>query len=80
MDKSPKGLRLLSFGMYIKRTRSFMPDQALTDGGGIQGLAGLLVVLELMQRLMFDLELRKIPKPCEYFEMATGSGTGGYEN
>lgn len=50
----------------------------MVDGGGIRGLAGLLVVLEMMQRLMFDLELRKPPRPCDYFEMATGSGTGGY--
>ena len=31
-----------------------------------------------MHRLKFDLKLQVPPKPCEIFDLAGGTGTGGY--
>ena len=49
-----------------------------TDGGGIFGLSELFMLLEMMNRIAFDQRLTETPRPRDYFEMAAGSGTGGY--
>ncbi|XP_006464094.1 hypothetical protein AGABI2DRAFT_153069 [Agaricus bisporus var. bisporus H97] len=57
------------------------------DGGGIRGLSELLIIKEVMHKLMFEEnEKRKrdgeeplsvLPKPCDYFDLIGGTGTGG---
>ena len=44
------------------------------DGGGTRGFSSLLI----LKRLMEAVDYQKPPKPCEYFDMIGGSGTGGY--
>ncbi|KAF7761984.1 hypothetical protein Agabi119p4_9976 [Agaricus bisporus var. burnettii] len=57
------------------------------DGGGIRGLSELLIIKQVMHKLMFEEnEKRKrdgeeplsvLPKPCDYFDLIGGTGTGG---
>ncbi|KAI3322944.1 hypothetical protein HD806DRAFT_545036 [Xylariaceae sp. AK1471] len=43
------------------------------DGGGIRGLASLIILKHLMQLVNHD----NPPKPCEYFDLIGGTSTGG---
>ncbi|KAG5651484.1 hypothetical protein H0H81_008484, partial [Sphagnurus paluster] len=63
-DSQP-GLRLLALG------------KALQDGGGIRGLSELEILGEIMKRIQAEKGLEETPRPCEYFDMIGGTGTGG---
>ncbi|KAI1094217.1 hypothetical protein F5B19DRAFT_490645 [Rostrohypoxylon terebratum] len=43
------------------------------DGGGVRGLASLIIIKYLMKRVNPD----NPPKPCEYFDLIGGTSTGG---
>jgi hypothetical protein len=43
------------------------------DGGGVRGLAALMILEELMDSIDPDTP----PKPCDYFDMIGGTSTGG---
>ncbi|KAH8797888.1 acyl transferase/acyl hydrolase/lysophospholipase [Flagelloscypha sp. PMI_526] len=45
------------------------------DGGGVRGLAEILVLKEILERLSFDLD-REL-KPSDVFDVIVGTGTGG---
>ncbi|KAG5333933.1 hypothetical protein C0989_004621 [Termitomyces sp. Mn162] len=47
------------------------------DDGGTRGLSELLIIQELMNRLKFITHANTVPKPCEYFDLIGGVGTGG---
>ncbi|KAG6884316.1 hypothetical protein C0992_006517, partial [Termitomyces sp. T32_za158] len=47
------------------------------DDGGTRGLSELLIIQELMNRLNFINKAAAGPKPCQYFDMIGGVGTGG---
>ena len=57
------------------------------DGGGIRGLSELLIIKELMHRLRVEENVKRendgqplltsLPKPCDYFDLIGGAGTGG---
>ncbi|KAK5944953.1 hypothetical protein PMZ80_002156 [Knufia obscura] len=52
------------------------------DGGGVRGYSMLIILQELMYRAYVETEGKppkrdEIPKPCEYFDMIAGTGTGG---
>ncbi|KAK5151185.1 hypothetical protein LTS14_009355 [Recurvomyces mirabilis] len=52
------------------------------DGGGIRGYSMLIILQELMHRTFVEIEGRapkrhEIPKPCDYFDLIAGTGTGG---
>ncbi|SJK99991.1 uncharacterized protein ARMOST_03302 [Armillaria ostoyae] len=47
------------------------------DGGGIRGVSELLVLDEIMRRVQTHENLPDAPKPCEYFDLIGGTGTGG---
>jgi len=53
---------------------SFPPS----DGGGIRGLSELVILQEIMSRIQFDENLTEMPRPCDYFDLIGGTGTGGY--
>ena len=44
------------------------------DGGGVRGLSALMILKELMEKANPD----SPPKPCDYFDMIGGTGTGGW--
>ncbi|KAK4443152.1 acyl transferase/acyl hydrolase/lysophospholipase [Podospora aff. communis PSN243] len=46
------------------------------DGGGIRGIASLIILKHLMKRLNPGGTPRK---PCDYFDLIGGTSTGGYE-
>lgn len=57
-------------------------DQANADGGGVRGFSMLILLQELMYRTYVETEGKapkkhQIPKPCEYFDLIAGTGTGG---
>nr|POE74389.1 phospholipase a i [Quercus suber] len=52
------------------------------DGGGVRGYSMLIIVQELMHKMFVELEGRpprrdEIPRPCDYFDLIAGTGTGG---
>ncbi|KAG6883910.1 hypothetical protein C0993_002892 [Termitomyces sp. T159_Od127] len=47
------------------------------DDGGVRGLSELIILQEIMFRLMHLEKLSSLPKPCDYFDMIGGAGTGG---
>jgi hypothetical protein len=58
-----------------------MTDHAI-DGGGVRGYSMLIILQELMYRAYVECEGKaprkdQIPKPCEYFDLIAGTGTGG---
>lgn len=54
-----------------------MPTGALRllalDGGGVRGLSSLMI----LRRLMATVDPEGSPKPCDYFDMISGTSTGG---
>lgn len=52
------------------------------DGGGVRGYSMLIILQELMHKMFVELEGRpprrdEIPRPCDYFDLIAGTGTGG---
>nr|POE47970.1 calcium-independent phospholipase a2-gamma [Quercus suber] len=52
------------------------------DGGGVRGYSMLIIVQELMHKMFVEIEGRpprrdEIPRPCDYFDLIAGTGTGG---
>ena len=48
-----------------------------SDGGGIRGLAELLILQEIMERIQVQEHREEAPLPCDYFDLIGGTGTGG---
>ncbi|AEO54031.1 hypothetical protein MYCTH_2296089 [Thermothelomyces thermophilus ATCC 42464] len=47
------------------------------DGGGVRGVASLVILHEIMLKIKESQRLDHLPKPCEYFHMIGGTSTGG---
>lgn len=47
------------------------------DGGGVKGMAILLVLKRLFRTIQRDEGLREMPRPCDYFDLIGGTSTGG---
>ncbi|KAG0028320.1 hypothetical protein BGZ81_004843 [Podila clonocystis] len=47
------------------------------DGGGVRGIASLIVLDEIMKRVQERMDLREMPLPFDYFELAAGTSAGG---
>lgn len=52
------------------------------DGGGVRGYSMLIILQELMHRVYVESEGKPpdrdaTPKPCDYFDLIGGTGTGG---
>ncbi|KAL2142193.1 hypothetical protein VTI28DRAFT_1460 [Corynascus sepedonium] len=47
------------------------------DGGGVRGVASLVILHEIMLKIKESKGLDHIPKPCDYFHMIGGTSTGG---
>ncbi|KAG5340132.1 hypothetical protein C0989_002752 [Termitomyces sp. Mn162] len=47
------------------------------DDGGVRGLSELLILREIMHRLKHLEGAESLPRPCDYFDMIGGVGTGG---
>ncbi|KAF8599735.1 FabD/lysophospholipase-like protein [Ceratobasidium sp. AG-I] len=47
------------------------------DGGGIRGLSALVIVKFQMEKLKHELNLLNTPRPCDWYDLIAGSGTGG---
>ncbi|KAG5349858.1 hypothetical protein C0989_001592 [Termitomyces sp. Mn162] len=47
------------------------------DNGGIRGLSELFILEDIMNRIKAEKGLEEVPKPCEYFDVIGGTGTGG---
>ncbi|KAG6875566.1 hypothetical protein C0993_008531, partial [Termitomyces sp. T159_Od127] len=47
------------------------------DDGGVRGLSELIILQEIMSRLKHLGNLDSLPKPCDYFDIIGGTGTGG---
>ena len=74
-----KALCLLSLGKSLQSCLCPRLTILLADGGGVRGLASLLI----LQRIMYVLNNRIDPEvsrpllPCQYFDMMAGTSTGG---
>ena len=54
-----------------------MPDNDIRllslDGGGVRGLSSLMI----LEHLMYTINPKSPPRPCDYFDMIGGTSTGG---
>lgn len=72
-----------STGLRRKDTTKGPPLRILSlDGGGVRGYSMLILLQELMYKTYSETEGKppkrhQIPKPCEYFDLIAGTGTGG---
>ena len=74
--EQPRPLKLLSLGTYQISPRR-TPALNYLDGGGIRGLASLIILKYLMQQINRQ---STVPvKPCQYFDLIGGTSTGGCE-
>ncbi|TVY84254.1 Calcium-independent phospholipase A2-gamma [Lachnellula suecica] len=48
------------------------------DGGGVKGLASLLILQRIFRTLQMIEKLPEMPKPCDYFDLIGGTSTGGH--
>ncbi|TRM66914.1 acyl transferase/acyl hydrolase/lysophospholipase [Schizophyllum amplum] len=48
------------------------------DDGGTRGLAMLIMLRDILQAYQHRQHLDYLPRPCEYFDIIAGSGTGGF--
>jgi len=46
------------------------------DGGGVGGLSSLLILREIMEEIERQAGVESA-KPCQYFDLIGGTGTGG---
>jgi hypothetical protein len=47
------------------------------DGGGVKGLASLLILQRIFRTLQRLEDLPELPRPCDYFDLIGGTSTGG---
>jgi len=47
------------------------------DGGGVKGLAILLILKRIMRTVQRHENLPTMPRPCDYFDLIGGTSTGG---
>ncbi|KAH0591432.1 hypothetical protein H2248_001509 [Termitomyces sp. 'cryptogamus'] len=47
------------------------------DDGGIRGMSELVILEEIMYQLKHLEQAASMPKPCDYFDIISGVGTGG---
>jgi len=73
-----RGLSLLSLGKDISFGHYLGLNSSFIDGGGIRGLSSLIILREVLYRIKVKDDLPDIPRPCDLFDLAGGSGTGGY--
>ena len=62
----------------------FVFFSSFTDGGGIRGYSTLVILQELMHQIYVQTHDGKgprtpadLPRPCDYFDLIGGTGTGG---
>ena len=78
--QNERGLRLLSIGTAILNELRLQLTLSLlwcSDGGGIRGLSPLLMLKEILYRIQQEKRLRVLPRPCDIFDLAGGTSTGG---
>jgi patatin-like phospholipase/acyl hydrolase len=47
------------------------------DGGGVRGLSSLVALREIMEDIVHRVGVSETPVPCEYFDLISGTSTGG---
>ena len=69
---------LLGYEMYNQDHCAWLTNLVL-DGGGVRGLASLLILKRIMWALdeRLDPEVKRPLLPCQHFDMIAGTSTGG---
>ncbi|OTA07562.1 hypothetical protein A9Z42_0084570 [Trichoderma parareesei] len=64
--------------VYLPKTRHLNGVRLLAlDGGGVRGVASLIILKEIMARVQARKGLKDECRPADYFELAAGTSTGG---
>ncbi|KAM0258804.1 hypothetical protein ACHAQJ_003646 [Trichoderma viride] len=64
--------------VYLPATRHLNGVRLLAlDGGGVRGVASLIVLKEIMKRVQARKGLKDECRPADYFELGAGTSTGG---
>lgn len=64
--------------VYLPATRHLNGVRLLAlDGGGVRGVASLIVLQEIMKRVQERKGLKQECRPADYFELGAGTSTGG---
>lgn len=54
-----------------------LPSVLVFDGGGVRGLSSLLILRDIIEHFADKSKAEETPRPCEYFDLIGGTGTGG---
>ena len=52
-------------------------SEYIPEGRGICGLTALVTLKEVLRQYQYLRKLPQIPRPCDVFDLAGGTGTGG---
>ncbi|TFB04325.1 Calcium-independent phospholipase A2-gamma [Trichoderma ghanense] len=64
--------------VYLPATRHLNGVRLLAlDGGGVRGIASLIILKEIMARVQARKGLKHECRPADFFELAAGTSTGG---
>ncbi|KAM0479814.1 hypothetical protein ACHAPX_004391 [Trichoderma viride] len=64
--------------VYLPATRHLNGVRLLAlDGGGVRGVASLIILKEIMNRVQARKGLKEECRPADYFELGAGTSTGG---
>lgn len=69
------GKNLLGYSSHILTWLTIEP--LYTDGGGVRVLSEVMILDRIMKRIQEKQGLAETPKPCDYFHLIGGIGTGG---
>jgi patatin-like phospholipase/acyl hydrolase len=63
----------------MRAVRDTVPPRRVLslDGGGVKGMAILLILKRLFRTIQREEHLPEIPRPCSYFDLIGGTSTGG---
>ena len=74
-----RNLHLLAIGRFDSPSRpKKLCLELLTEGRGICGLTALIILKEVLRQYQYSQKLPQLPRPCDVFDLAGGTGTGGY--
>jgi hypothetical protein len=69
------GITILALGREQNSTQLIILMGRI-DGGGPFAISQLFILDEFMKRIQYDTKKTQKPRPCDYFDLICGTGTG----
>lgn len=75
--RTEKQIRTVNMDIPASPARPVAVRVLSLDGGGVKGLASLLILQRIFRTLQRLEDLPDLPRPCDYFDLIGGTSTGG---